>query len=77
VDVVVTDGFTGNILVKSLEAALADRLDVPPGALVVGVRGTVVVAHGAAVDTEIAAAISTAAQVVGNRWLEEVGSGIG
>jgi phosphate acyltransferase len=63
VDVVVTDGFTGNILVKSLEAAYTGRVGPPPGALVIGVRGTVVVAHGAAGPEEVAAALVTAADV--------------
>ena len=74
VDVVVTDGFTGNIVIKTLEAAFADRIEAPPGAVLVGVDGTVVVAHGAAGPIEIAGALSTAAAVAGSGWLERVRS---
>ena len=53
-DVVVTDGFTGNVLLKGVEAALAAApgpfppTAVPRAAALLGVAGTVVVCHGAA-----------------------------
>ena len=68
-DVVVTDGFTGNVLLKGLETAYA-RLgpprtgDVPPrAAVLLGVAGIVVVCHGAATGTDIAAGIAFAAHL--------------
>lgn len=71
-DVVVTDGFTGNIVVKTLECSMSDQVVVPGGALIIGVRGTVVVAHGAADSSEIASAIETAATVANHAWLDQV-----
>ena len=70
-DVVVTDGFTGNVLLKGLETAYA-RLGSPAGAagevppraaLLLGVGGTVVVCHGAATGPDLAAGIALAAQL--------------
>ena len=70
-DVVVTDGFTGNILLKGLETAYA-RLGPPGGgaggvppraAMLLGVEGTVVVCHGAATAPDLAAGIALAAQL--------------
>jgi phosphate acyltransferase len=90
-DVVVTDGFTGNVLVKGLEAAavtvtaavrehLAARGDVPQdalddvagatahmspelmgGAVLLGVRGVVVVGHGASTARGVASCVRAAA----------------
>ncbi|MEV6601843.1 phosphate acyltransferase PlsX [Actinoplanes sp. NPDC051346] len=66
-DVVVTDGFTGNVLLKGLETAYAllgapHSGAVPPrAAVLLGVGGTVVVCHGAASGTDIAAGIGFAA----------------
>ena len=90
-DVVVTDGFTGNVLAKGLETAaltvtaavrahLAARGDVPDevldavagatahmspevlgGAVLLGVRGVVVVGHGASTARGVASCIRTAA----------------
>lgn len=65
VDVVVTDGFTGNVFLKTVEAVATD-LDPgrgPGAALLLGVDGAVLVAHGAAGEREIAAALRTAAHV--------------
>ena len=69
-DVVVTDGFTGNVLLKGLETAYAlvgpphDGPDLPPrAALLLGVAGTVVVCHGAATGTDVAAGIALAAHL--------------
>ncbi|MFI7600798.1 phosphate acyltransferase PlsX [Actinoplanes sp. NPDC049681] len=66
-DVVVTDGFTGNVLLKGLETAYAllgppKPDDAPPrAAVLLGVGGTVVVCHGAASGADIAAGIGLAA----------------
>ena len=68
-DVVVTDGFTGNVLLKGLETAYATIR--PPGsgaappraAILLGVGGTVVVCHGAATGADIAAGIALAADL--------------
>ena len=70
-DVVVTDGFTGNILLKGLETAYATvgppqpaRSDVPPrAAILLGVSGTVVVCHGSASGQDLAAGIALAADL--------------
>jgi phosphate acyltransferase len=69
-DVVVTDGFTGNVLLKGLETAYATigppgRGDaVPPrAAILLGVAGTVVVCHGAASGADVAEGIALAAQL--------------
>lgn len=69
-DVVVTDGFTGNVLLKGIEAALAAApgsfppTSVPRAAALLGVAGTVVVCHGAASPDEIASGIALAARLV-------------
>ncbi|MEU4687812.1 phosphate acyltransferase PlsX [Actinoplanes sp. NPDC023714] len=68
-DVIVTDGFTGNVLLKGLETAYAlqnpfGREDVPPhAAVLLGVAGTVVVCHGAATGSDLAAGIAFAADL--------------
>jgi glycerol-3-phosphate acyltransferase PlsX len=70
-DVVVTDGFTGNVLLKGLETAYA-TLGPPDGAagggtpraaLLLGVAGTVVVCHGAATGPDVATGIALAARM--------------
>jgi glycerol-3-phosphate acyltransferase PlsX len=66
-DVVATDGFTGNILLKGIEGAYAlagrrPRDAAPPAALLLGVGGTVVVCHGAADAEDLAAGIALAAR---------------
>lgn len=70
-DVVVTDGFTGNVLLKGLETAYAltgpphreaDALP-PRAALLLGVAGVVVVCHGAATGPDLAAGIAFAAHL--------------
>jgi glycerol-3-phosphate acyltransferase PlsX len=68
--VVVTDGFTGNVLLKGLETAYA-RIGppipsdpVPPrAAVLLGIGGTVVVCHGSASGPDVAAGIAFAAQL--------------
>ncbi|WP_331461392.1 phosphate acyltransferase PlsX [Micromonospora tarapacensis] len=68
-DVVVTDGFTGNVLLKAVEGAYAMAGGSPPGggapraAALLGVAGTVVVCHGAARADDIASGIALAAQL--------------
>lgn len=97
VDVVVTDGFTGNVVLKTLEgtsrvlisaimeamvsteeakaaakqllpalAPIADELDLDRqgGAMLLGVKGVCVAAHGSASAKAIASAISFAAEMV-------------
>jgi glycerol-3-phosphate acyltransferase PlsX len=66
-DVVVTDGFTGNVLLKALEAALAALPGVggvPRAATLLGVNGTVVVGHGAATGADLASGLQLAARLV-------------
>jgi len=71
-DVVVTDGFTGNVLLKGIEAALAlapaayPPNAVPRAAVLLGVAGTVVVCHGAACGEDVATGIALAARLVRN-----------
>ena len=60
VDVVVTDGFTGNIFLKTAEAASGVYGD--SAAMVLGVAGEVLVAHGAARAEEVAEAVLMAAE---------------
>jgi len=67
-DVVVTDGFTGNVLLKGLETAYAligpPGPDLPPrAAVLLGVSGTVVVCHGSATGADLAAGIALAADL--------------
>ena len=69
-DVVVTDGFTGNVLLKGIEAAMAVAPGAyPPSAVtkaaaLLGVAGTVVVCHGAAAGEDVASGIALAARLV-------------
>jgi glycerol-3-phosphate acyltransferase PlsX len=70
-NVIVTDGFTGNVLLKALEAAMAAMAAgpyppaaVPRGATLLGVAGTVVVCHGAASGADVASGVALAARLV-------------
>jgi glycerol-3-phosphate acyltransferase PlsX len=69
-DVVVTDGFTGNVLLKGVEAALAaaptafPSAAVPRAAALLGVAGPVVVCHGAATGEDVASGLALAARLV-------------
>lgn len=69
-DVVVTDGFSGNVVLKGVEAALGVSPAAPPpaslprAATLLGVAGAVVVCHGIARGEEIASGISLAARLV-------------
>ncbi len=88
VDVVVTDGFTGNVLLKGMEGAVGAVLalaaqeldpsgraalakvghrlgaDSQGGAMLLGVKGIVVVGHGAASTQAVTACIGAAAGAV-------------
>jgi glycerol-3-phosphate acyltransferase PlsX len=81
-DVVVTDGFTGNVLLKGLEAAYA-RAGDPPGdtppraAVLLGVGGTVVVCHGAAGGADLADGIAFAAHLHRRAALAALAASIG
>jgi glycerol-3-phosphate acyltransferase PlsX len=80
-DVVVTDGFTGNVLLKGLEGMLARIAgdselrraagDLDPdstgGGVLLGVDGVAVVGHGASSARAIASCIHLAAQVASRR----------
>jgi glycerol-3-phosphate acyltransferase PlsX len=65
VDVVVADGFTGNVFLKTVEALSGPRADYggPGAAVLLGVAGAVLVAHGAAGVDELVAALRTSAEV--------------
>lgn len=69
-DVVVTDGFTGNVLLKGIEGAyaLASGGDCAPttasrAAALLGVDGTAVVCHGAATAAHIADGVALAVRL--------------
>ena len=72
-DVLVCDGFVGNVLLKTAEAMLrlGGRLRPQPlgGALLLGVRGVVVVGHGRATPDDIRAAVSLAERVAASDLL--------
>jgi glycerol-3-phosphate acyltransferase PlsX len=62
-DVIVTDGFTGNVLLKAVEGAnaRAGGSALPSSAVLLGVGGTSVVGHGAASAQDVAACVLAAA----------------
>jgi glycerol-3-phosphate acyltransferase PlsX len=68
-DVIVIDGFTGNVLLKAIEGAYAmaggppASGGAPRAAALLGVAGTVVVCHGSARDDDIASGIALAAHL--------------
>jgi glycerol-3-phosphate acyltransferase PlsX len=72
-DVVVTDGFTGNVLLKGIEGAYAlaaghvtasgPPVTVPRAATLLGVPGLVIVCHGAATGKDIADGIALATRL--------------
>ncbi|MEU4676006.1 phosphate acyltransferase PlsX [Micromonospora sp. NPDC023737] len=77
-DVVVTDGFTGNVLLKAVEGAYAMAGGPPAGggvpraAALLGVSGTVVVCHGAAVAADVASGIALAAHLWRHRATDQM-----
>ncbi|WP_305783060.1 phosphate acyltransferase PlsX [Symbioplanes lichenis] len=82
-DVVVTDGFAGNVLLKGLETAYATlgpppsdppRKPPPRAAVLLGVGGLVVVCHGAASGRDMAAGIALAATLHRIGTVEKVAS---
>ncbi len=79
-DVVVTDGFTGNVLLKAVEAALATVSRgadaVPRAAALLGVPTTVVVCHGAADRADLASGIALAARLVRGDVVARVGRSV-
>jgi len=76
-DVVVTDGFTGNVLLKGMEGALAlagtgaERVSINAATLL-GVAGPVVVCHGAATGADVASGITLAARLRRGAIIENV-----
>jgi glycerol-3-phosphate acyltransferase PlsX len=67
-DVVVTDGFTGNILLKGIEGAYAlaggaNLPTTPRAAALLGLPGAVVICHGNATAPDVAAGIALAARL--------------
>jgi glycerol-3-phosphate acyltransferase PlsX len=65
-DVVVTDGFTGNVLLKGMEGAYAMAggvSTVPRAAVLLGVPGISVICHGAASGGDVASGIALAAML--------------
>lgn len=106
-DVVVTDGFTGNVLLKGMEgavamatAALGSAIGADPdlqhaaellapafeqaaaaidpeqhgGAVLIGVKGVVVVGHGSSSARSIAASVAVAADAVRSGVVDAVGT---
>jgi glycerol-3-phosphate acyltransferase PlsX len=79
-DVVLTDGFTGNVLLKGMEGVVGALLSSDAaaeasgvrGALLLGVGGAVVVGHGAADAEEIASGITLASEAVRGGQLERI-----
>lgn len=63
VDVVVSDGFTGNVFLKTVEALRGHTGAGAGAAVLLGVKGNALVAHGAAGADEIVAALLTAERV--------------
>jgi glycerol-3-phosphate acyltransferase PlsX len=110
VDVIVTEGFAGNVALKTLEGTAAftaaqfrsaltasrmtkfgaalqrkelrqlrERLDVDTygGAALIGLEGTVVIAHGSASERGVAAACRTAADLAVGRTTERIKARLG
>lgn len=75
-DVVVTDGFTGNVLLKGIEGAMrlpgSAVLPAARAATLLGVPAAVVVCHGAAAGADLASGIALAARLVADRSIEAV-----
>src|SRR5262245_42207133 len=87
-DVIVTDGFTGNVLLKGLEAVLglADPAHAVPAAVpssvptglpkaaaLLGVTRTVIGCHGAAAPDDIASGIALAGRLLRARLTDRLG----
>lgn len=81
VDVVITDGFTGNVFLKTIEALVAapaasTRLEPDSAAVLLGVGGVVLVAHGAADAAGIASALRMARDVAGSALCDRIAAGL-
>jgi glycerol-3-phosphate acyltransferase PlsX len=65
-DVIVTDGFTGNVLLKGIEGAntRAGGGPLPASAILLGVGGVSVVGHGSASAEDVAACVRSATSAV-------------
>ncbi len=80
-DVVITDGFTGNVLLKGMEGSVAlagggvPTSVAPRAAMLLGVLGTVVVCHGAASVADLASGVALAASAVRADLTSRVGTG--
>ena len=73
-DVVVTDGFTGNIFLKTVETMVSISDDEhDPAAILLGIGGEVLVAHGAADAEDVARVLRRAAQVAEAGLAQQVG----
>lgn len=81
-DVVVCDGFVGNVLLKNLEGGLENFMEgscreadysLYGGALLLGVNGVVVIAHGRSSPQAIEKAIGLAVEVVKKGFLADCG----
>jgi glycerol-3-phosphate acyltransferase PlsX len=80
-DVVVTDGFTGNVLLKGIEAALQRGGALDPdrasGALLLGVGGVAVLGHGGSNARAVASCVALAADAVRAGLVEEMTGTLG
>ncbi|MPZ88117.1 MAG: phosphate--acyl-ACP acyltransferase [Nitriliruptorales bacterium] len=84
VDVVATDGFTGNVFLKTVEAVGARAFGIqanraapvggPGAAVLLGVAGPVLVAHGAADADELVAALLMADRVATSGMVDRLGA---
>lgn len=82
IDVVATDGFTGNVFLKTVEAMGARAFGIlpegqatvsgPGAAMLLGVAAPVLVAHGAAEVDELVAALRTADRVASSGMMERL-----
>jgi glycerol-3-phosphate acyltransferase PlsX len=78
-DVVITDGFTGNVLLKGMEGAIAlagtiTGWESTNAAALLGVAGPVVVCHGAATGADVASGITLAAGLHRGAIIDKVAS---
>ncbi len=77
-EVIVTDGFTGNVLLKTIEALLrspGSAAQMPRAAALLGVASTAVICHGAATGDDVASGIALAARLVRSRVVDRLGDG--
>lgn len=72
VDIVATDGFTGNVLLKTVEGLTGTSYAAIGGALLAGVARPVLLAHGRSDATALANAIRTAARFVRDRIVDRL-----